>query len=93
MNNMNNMNNMNINDFITQQQILKLSQFINQYAMLNKSIISNTFFFIEKSSLKCLNCNFISNNFNCQMYIIFPLKEIQNFLIMEKIKSVHCIII
>jgi len=76
-----------MNDFIAKQQILKLSQFITQYATINKSIISNTFYFIEKSSLKCLTCNFISNNFNCQMYIIFPLKEIQNFLIMEKFQN------
>jgi ubiquitin C-terminal hydrolase len=82
----NNMDN-KMNELIIQQQILKLSTFINLYQSSNNSIISNTFYFIEKSSIKCLSCNFVAQNFNCQMYIIFPLKEIQNYLIMKKFES------
>ena len=50
MNNSVSMNN-NTKELITQQQILKLSTFINLYQKSNNSIISRTFYFIEKSIL------------------------------------------
>ena len=70
------------------QQMLKLNEFINNYSSNNKSIISNTFYFIEKTVMTCCKCKkTVSIDFNCQMYIIFPLKDIQNQIIINNFKN------
>ena len=69
-------------------QMLKLNAFIHNYSANNKSIISNTFYFIEKTVMTCCNCKkTVSIDFNCQMYIIFPLKDIQNQKIINNFKN------
>ena len=70
------------------QQMLKLNAFINNYSANNKSIISNTFYFIEKTVMTCCNCKkTVSIDFNCQMYIIFPLKDIKNQILFNNFKK------
>ena len=70
------------------QQMLKLNAFINNYSSNNNSIISNTFYFIEKTVMTCRNCKkTVSIDFNCQMYTIFPLKDIQNEKIINNFKK------
>jgi len=69
-------------------QMPKLNAFINNYSANNKSIISNTFYFIEKTVMTCCNCKkTVSIDFNCQMYIIFPLKDVQNQKIINNFKN------
>ena len=70
------------------QQMLKLNAFINNYSANNKSIISNTFYFIEKTVMTCCKCKkTVSIDFNCQMYIIFPLKDIKNQILFNNFKK------
>ena len=59
------------------QQINNLNTFISTYGEQNKSIIANTFYFIEKSQIKCCNCQYVTANFSSQMYLAFPLEEVR----------------
>ena len=56
-----------------------LNNFINSFTSRNNSIITQTFFFIEKSQLTCCNCNNTAISFGCQSELIFPLEEIRKF--------------
>ena len=59
----------------------KLNNFLNSFTKNNQSIITNTFFFLENSQLKCCNCGNISGSFGCLSDIIFPLEEIRKYKI------------
>ncbi len=83
--NINNMNNGN-NFFL--QQVQALNTFINTYASANKSIILNTFYYIEKSQIQCCNCNCITSNFNSQMEIVFPLEEVRKYVNENNISNI-----
>ena len=70
------------NQNMEQQQITSISNFIqNNSSGVNEtnSIISNTFFVIECSKTKCLNCYNCSYDFQFKNYIIFPLDEVRKF--------------
>ena len=70
----------NINgNILYQQKVLKLNEFLTKFVPTNKSIICNTFYFIEKYEFKCCNdnCGYVTTNFNCQRDIAFPLEEIR----------------
>ena len=56
-------------------QNLNLS--LNNFISDNNSIITNTFYIIEKSKLICNNCKQIQYSFQMLSYIIFPLEEIR----------------
>ena len=75
-----NLNTNNNNNMSIQQEAINLNNFISSYGSQNNSIISNTFYYIEKSRTKCCNCNYIIYNFNCQMEIVFPLEEVRKFV-------------
>ena len=59
----------------------KLNNFITSFSHNNQSIITNTFFFMEKIQLKCCSCNNISVSFGCLSDLIFPLEEIRKYKI------------
>ena len=70
----------NINgNFLYQQKVQKLNEFLTKFVPTNKSIICNTFYFIEKYEFTCCNsnCGYVTTNFNCQRDIAFPLEEIR----------------
>ena len=56
-----------------------LNSFIYYFKRNNKSIISEIFYGINNSQIKCLNCNSIKNNINCYNIIITPLVEINKY--------------
>lgn len=58
-------------------KFLNLNNCINNFSNHNQSIIVNLFYFLEKSKLKCLNCQQTAYSFQCLFYIIFPLEEIR----------------
>lgn len=60
-------------------KLQNLNNSINSFISSNNSIITNTFYIIEKSKLKCDICNQIQYNFQFLPYIIFPLEEIRIF--------------
>jgi len=54
-----------------------LNNCIMNFSNHNQSIIVNLFYFLEKSKLKCHNCQGTAYSFQCLFYIIFPLEEIR----------------
>ena len=54
-----------------------LNNSIINFTNHNQSIIVNLFYFLEKSKLKCHNCQQTAYSFQCLFYIIFPLEEIR----------------
>ena len=54
-----------------------LNNSIMNFTNHNQSIIVNLFYFLEKSKLKCHNCQQTAYSFQCLFYIIFPLEEIR----------------
>ena len=54
-----------------------LNNSINNYISSNNSIITNTFYIIEKSKIKCKSCNQIQYSFQFLSFIIFPLEDIR----------------
>ena len=83
-----NINNMNNGNISFQQQVQALNTFINTYASANKSIILNTFYYIEKCQIQCCNCNFITTNFISQMEIVFALEEVRKNLSFNNFKTI-----
>ena len=83
-----NINNMNNGNIYFQQPVQALNNFINTYASANKSIILNTFYYIEKSQIQCCNCNFMTTNFNSQMEIVFPLEEVRKYVNENNISNI-----
>ena len=75
----------NNNNMLIVQEAMNLNNFISSYSSQNNSIISNTFYYIEKSQTKCCNCNYIISNFNCQMEIVFPLEEVRKYIINKEL--------
>jgi ubiquitin C-terminal hydrolase len=57
----------------------KLNKLITDFISQNNSIITNIFYFIEKSKISCMNCNAIFYNFQVMNYLIFPLEEIRRY--------------
>ena len=50
---------------------------INNFISSNKSIITNTFYIIEKSKIHCNTCNQMQYSFQFLSFIIFPLEDIR----------------
>ena len=69
-------------DFATLEENSKnenkmLDSFIKDFSLNNKSIISDTFYGITRSTMKCLNCNVIKFSFQTFNLLIFQLKKIK----------------
>ena len=71
----NNFNNFNNN--YMQQQIIILNKFLNDN-MNKRSIITNTFYFIEKTQIQCCMCSYIKTNYSLITDLSFPLEQILN---------------
>ena len=72
-------NNQNMYNHLNNNDIQNLNKFIFSYSSSNKSIIANLFYFIERSEVKCSNCQFSSSNFNVQLNAFFPLEDIRQW--------------
>ena len=62
-------------------KFLNLNNSIENFISSNNSIITNTFYLLEKSKMQCCNCQNIQYSFQCLSYIIFPLQEIKLYKI------------
>ena len=58
-----------------------LQNFINDYTKKNKSIISVTFYGINRSTMKCNICNKTKYSFQTFNLLIFQLKKVKEFMI------------
>ena len=80
------------NELNRAEKIIPPNQLVNQYnyeVTFNlfknifknnyKSVISNLFFGMYNSMMKCLNCKNISHNIQCYNILIFPLEEVRKF--------------
>ena len=72
--NMSSNNNVN---FSFQNKILKLNQFLDNYSLINNSIICNTFYYIEKTEFQCMNCQNYTYNFCCKQILTFSLEDVR----------------
>ena len=68
-----------VNDMYNNLKFQSLNNTIFNFISTNNSIITNIFYLIEKSKLKCCNCNQIQYNFQFLSNIIFPLEEIRKY--------------
>ena len=66
-----------VNNINNSEKIFKLNTAINDFCQNNNSIITDTFYFIEKSKVACLSCNTVTYNFQFQKTLIFPLEDIR----------------
>ena len=62
---------------------IHLNMTINNFIINENSIITNVFYLIEKSKLKCLSCNQFHYNYQFLRYLIFPLEEIRQYNLMN----------
>ena len=53
--------------------------FSNYFKNNYSSVISNLFYGMYNSMMKCLNCNIITHNIQCYNILIFPLEEVRKF--------------
>lgn len=56
---------------------INLNNSINNFCQSNSSIITNTFYFIDKSKITCSNCTRVTYNFQFLNQLIFPLEDIR----------------
>jgi ubiquitin C-terminal hydrolase len=53
--------------------------FSNYFANNYQSIVSNLFYGMYNSMMKCLNCNIVTHNIQCYNILIFPLEEVRKY--------------
>ena len=58
-----------------------LNNSVNNFMSNNRSIITNTFYLLEKSKIQCFNCKRVDYSFQFLSYIILPLEEIRLYKI------------
>ena len=68
-----------MNNFGTSQKWSNLNTAIKTFTQGNKSIITNIFYFIDKSKMTCQICNRVTYNFQFLYQLIFPLEDIRVF--------------
>ena len=66
-----------MNNVPNNPKIICLNRAINDFCSNNRSIITNLFYFIDKSKITCANCNNITYNFQFQKTLVFPLEDIR----------------
>ena len=57
-----------------------LDNFLDSFTQNNQSIITDTFFFIEKSELYCEFCKYTATRYGCFSDLIFPLEKIRRYI-------------
>ena len=65
------------NNFGNNIKFQNLNLSLNNFISENNSIITNTFYIIEKSKIICNSCKQVQYSFQMLSYIIFPLEEIR----------------
>ena len=58
--------------------------FMTDFCLKNNSIITNLFYGINESCLKCLGCNKNTYSFQAYNLLIFPLLNVYNYKIKKK---------
>ena len=65
------------NNIENNKKFQNLNFTISNFTSSNKSIITNTFYIIEKSKIHCNACNQVQYSFQFLSFIIFPLEDIR----------------
>ena len=91
LNKVKNVNNQQNEEVIDQYNFYKNLKSFTEYFKKNfQSIISDIFYGMNNSQMKCLNCNIITHNIQCYNLLIIPLEEVRKFKNrMEKIVSIR----
>ena len=73
-------NNFNLinNDLDQSNQQLMFSNFFQQFANDNASIISDIFYWTNQTIIQCMNCGIKKYNLQMSSYLLFPLEEVYN---------------
>ena len=66
-----------INNPNNNMKYINLNNSVNNFISNNNSIITNTFYLLEKSRIKCSKCKRVDYSFQFLSYIILPLEEIR----------------
>ena len=66
-----------------------VDNFLDSFTKNNQSIITDTFFFIEKSELYCESCHYTAASYGCFSDLIFPLEEIRKYKYGNNSNCVH----
>ena len=70
---------------------MNLNTSINSFCQGNSSIITNIFYFIDKSKITCSNCTRVTYNFQFLNQLIFPLEDIRQLKSQECGSNIHAI--
>ena len=75
----------NNDDLFTDQRNKELmfKNFIQDFTMNNKSLISDLFYALNYNMTQCSNCNVVSYNYQIYFFLIFPLEEVRKFKLMN----------
>ena len=72
--------NKNDNVFLDQRnQAIMLNNFIKDFKLNNRSIISDLFYAMNCNTTKCANCNVQIYNYQTYFFLVFPLEEVRKF--------------
>ena len=87
--NKNNKNqNTNLNIFIDQKNEISIfNAFLQNFMAENKSIISDIFYGVTHTIMKCTRCNFLKHNFELYFFLVFPLEEIRKYKLQQLINQ------
>ena len=87
--NKNNKNqNTNLNFFIDQKNEISIfNAFLQNFMAENKSIISDIFYGVTHTIMKCTRCNFLKHNFELYFFLVFPLEEIRKYKLQQLINQ------
>ena len=68
------------NIFLDQRnQAIMLNNFIEDFTLNNRSIISDLFYAMNCNITKCANCNIQIFNYQTYFFLVFPLEEVRKF--------------
>ena len=87
--NKNNKNqNTNLNIFIDQKNEISIfNAFLQNFMAENKSIISDIFYGVTHTIMKCTRCNLLTHNFELYFFLVFPLEEIRKYKLQQLINQ------
>jgi ubiquitin C-terminal hydrolase len=72
--------NKNDNMFLDQRnQAIMLQNFVKEFKLNNRSIISDLFYAMNCNTTKCANCNVQIYNYQTYFFLVFPLEEVRKF--------------
>ena len=87
----NNIVSINISEQYNRNKELMFQYFYQKFKEENKSIISDTFYAIYGSAIKCTNCNVIKYNYQTYFFLLFPLEEVRKFKVQQNNLNIQSI--